>query len=43
VLFKILLNENETTLPIKTDKAPYYHWKDFKAFYLKKLNAYDGK
>ena len=43
VLFKILLNENETTLPIKTDKAPYYHWNDFKAFYLKKLNAYDGK
>ncbi|WP_315402827.1 histidine-type phosphatase [Hoylesella saccharolytica] len=43
VLFKILLNENETTLPIKTDKAPYYHWNDFKEFYLKKLNAYDGK
>ena len=43
VLFKILLNENETTLPIKTDKAPYYHWKDFKAFYLKKLNDYDSK
>jgi len=29
ILVKFLLNENETTLPaVKTDVAPYYHWKD---------------
>jgi hypothetical protein len=43
ILFKVLFNENEATLPIKTDRAPYYHWKDFRAYYLKKLNAYDQK
>lgn len=40
VLFKVLLNENEATLPIKTDIAPYYHWNDFRDYYLKKLNTY---
>ncbi len=40
VLFKVLLNENEATLPLKTDVAPYYHWKDFRDFYLRKLDAY---
>ena len=40
VLIKVLLNENETTLPIASDCAPYYHWKDFKDFYLKKLADY---
>ena len=28
VLVKVLLNEKETKLPVKTDVAPYYHWKD---------------
>lgn len=32
VLVKVLLNENEATLPIKTDRAPYYHWKDMRAY-----------
>ena len=40
VLMKVLLNEEEASLPIETDCAPYYHWKDFKAYYLKKLDAY---
>ena len=40
VLVKVLLNENEATLPIVSDCAPYYHWKDFKDFYLKKLADY---
>ena len=40
VLLKILLNENEAYLPIPTDCAPYYHWNDFREFYLKKLDAY---
>ncbi|MBR1502429.1 MAG: histidine-type phosphatase [Prevotella sp.] len=41
VLFKVLLNEREATLPIPTDVAPYYHWKDFREHYLKKLDAYE--
>lgn len=40
VLFKVLLNENEATLPLQTDCAPYYHWSDFKDYYLKKLDTY---
>ena len=42
VLVKVLLNENEATLPVPTDCAPYYHWSDFKSFYLKKLDAYEA-
>ena len=41
VLFKVLLNEREATLPIPTDVAPYYHWKDFREHYLKKIEAYE--
>lgn len=33
VLVKFLLNERESSIPIKTDCAPYYHWRDVKAFY----------
>lgn len=40
VLVKVLLNEDEATLPIKSDVAPYYHWSDFKKYYLDKLRAY---
>lgn len=40
VLFKILLNEREATLPIETDCAPYYHWSTFREVYLNKLNSY---
>jgi hypothetical protein len=40
IIFKVLQNENEATLPIPTDMAPYYHWKDFKDYYLKKLDGY---
>ena len=43
VLFKVLLNEQETTLPIRTDSAPYYHWKDFRRYCLKKLDNYEKK
>jgi hypothetical protein len=33
ILVKFFLNENETTVPaVKTDCAPYYHWKDVKRF-----------
>lgn len=41
VIFKVLRNENEATLPIATDMAPYYRWSDFKAYFEKKLDSYD--
>ena len=40
VLIKLLLNEDESTLPIETDCAPYYHWKDFRKFCLDKLATF---
>lgn len=40
-LFKVLLNENEATLPLPTKQAPYYRWSDFRKYYLKKLDAYE--
>lgn len=43
VLFKVLLNEQEAQLPLSTDCAPYYHWNDFRKFYLDKLDKYDEK
>lgn len=33
VLVKVLLNEHEATLPVETDKFPYYEWNKVKAFY----------
>jgi len=41
VIFKILLNEKEATLPLQTDIAPYYHWRDFREYYLRKLDNYE--
>ncbi len=37
VLVKVLLNEHEATLPVKTDVAPYYHWSDVRAYFESKL------
>lgn len=33
ILVKILLNEGEATLPIDTDVAPYYHWRDVREYW----------
>ena len=41
VLFKVLLNENEVNLPLKFSERPYYHWSDFRNYYLSKLEAYE--
>ena len=41
VLFKVLLNENEATLPLPTNQAPYYRWGDFRQYYLDKLERYE--
>ena len=40
VLVKVLLNEKEAKLPVKTDVAPYYHWKDVESYYREKLDKY---
>lgn len=40
VLFKVLLNEQEATLPLPSRRAPYYRWSDFRRYYLRKLDAY---
>lgn len=34
VLVKVLLQEEEKHIPVKTDIWPFYHWKDVKAYYL---------
>lgn len=39
VLVKLLHCEKEVEIPVVTDVAPYYHWKDFKAYYQKKVDA----
>lgn len=41
ILIKVLLNEEEATLPIKTDAPPYYRWEEVRAYYLNMLNNYD--
>lgn len=38
VLMKVLLNEQEATLPIATDCAPYYHWADVRSYCMGKLD-----
>lgn len=38
ILVKVLLNEREATLPVKTDMAPYYRWNDVRDYYMNKLN-----
>ena len=43
ILFKVLLNEKEARLPIATDCAPYYHWRDFRRHYLKKIDNFEKK
>ena len=40
VLFKVLMNEEEATLPLPAVQGPYYRWSDFRTYYLKKLDAY---
>jgi hypothetical protein len=37
------LNEQEATLPIPSDCAPYYRWTDFRRYCLKKINRYEKR
>lgn len=39
ILVKVLLNEDEATLPVKTDRAPYYHWRDVRAYCLQLMEG----
>ena len=33
IIVKFMLNENEVSIPVNTDMAPFYHWKDVRAYY----------
>ncbi len=37
ILLKVLLNENEATLPVKTDCTPFYRWRDVRQYLTDKL------
>lgn len=39
ILMKALLNEREVILPVKTDKAPYYHWEDVKKYWMELIES----
>ena len=43
ILVKFLMNENETSVPIKTDSYPFYHWNDVSAYYRNMLKEADIK
>jgi hypothetical protein len=43
VLLKVLLNEQEATLPIATDYPPYYRWADVRNYCMEKLQQITGK
>ena len=32
VIAKLMLNEREVSLPVKTDIAPFYRWDDLRAY-----------
>lgn len=40
VWVKVLLNEEEATLPLKPVNGPYYRWSDVRDYYNAKLDAY---
>lgn len=40
ILVKVLRNEHEARLPLKSGMEPYYRWKDVRAFYLARLDGY---
>ncbi|MCH4154803.1 MAG: histidine phosphatase family protein [Muribaculaceae bacterium] len=38
ILVKFLLNEQEKSVPVKTDCYPFYHWKDVRSFFTNIIN-----
>ena len=43
ILVKALLNEREVSLPVKTDRYPYYRWDDLRQYYLDKISSFEAK
>lgn len=43
VLVKVLLNEQEVTLPVKAVSGPYYRWKDLRDLYMSKLDGFSSR
>lgn len=43
VLVKVLLNEEEATLPLKAVSGPYYRWKDMRDLYMSKLDGFSAR
>ena len=41
ILVKCLLNGDEATLPVATDRFPYYRWNDVRDFYLARCEAHE--
>ena len=37
ILVKLLHCEKETSIPVSTDVSPYYHWRDVRTYYMKKI------
>lgn len=42
VWVKVLLNEEEATMPLQPVEGPYYRWEDVRKYYLDKINAYEN-
>lgn len=38
ILVKIMLNEREVDLPLKSDVAPYYKWSEVRQFFMDKMS-----
>lgn len=43
VLVKVMLNEEEATLPVKPVSGPYYRWSDLRDLYMSKLDGFATK
>lgn len=39
ILVKVLLNEQEATLPLDSDTAPYYRWEEVRAYWQRTVDA----
>lgn len=41
ILVKVLLNEEEATLPLTAVSGPYYRWSEVREYYLEKIRKYE--
>lgn len=39
ILVRVLLNERDVKLPLKTDLTPFYHWQDLRAYWMTIVQA----